>query len=158
MNFARRSSDMAPPGPPPRGASFDDLDPAVRKGAEICIQSAINSTIAFDGIQDRLIVTNILGTAHAYVSMRFFSMLRDTDSIRYRQFGNMLVLAGTYRSHLSRLIPRKRLEELLIRTIEFLDKYSPISPTLKKDVEMLRDIKQQIFGSNRSFSSDPTAS
>jgi hypothetical protein len=70
---------MAPPGPPPRGASFDDLDPAVRKGAEICIQSAINSTIAFDGIQDRLIITNILGTAHAYISMRFFSMLRDTD-------------------------------------------------------------------------------
>jgi hypothetical protein len=70
----------------------------------------------------------------------------------------MLVLAGTYRSHLSRLISRKKLEELLIRTIEFLDKYSPISPTLKKDVEMLRDIKQQIFGSNRSFSSDPTAS
>lgn len=75
-----------------------------------------------------------------------------------RQFGNMLVLAATYKSHLSRLVNRNKLEELLDRTINFLGKYSPISPTLKKDAEILHDIKQQIFGANRSFSADPSTS
>jgi hypothetical protein len=55
-------------GPPPRtGPSLEDLDPNVRRASEICIQAAVNSTIAFDGVKGRLVVTNILGTAHAYV-------------------------------------------------------------------------------------------
>lgn len=63
MNFPRRSSEM---GPPPRtGPSFEDLDTNVRRASEICISAAINSTIAFDGVKGRLVVTNILGTAHA---------------------------------------------------------------------------------------------
>jgi hypothetical protein len=74
----------------------------------------------------------------------------------------MLVLAATYKSHLTKLVKRDKLEELLDRTYNFLGKYSPISPTLKKDAEILHDIKQQIFGPdqnpNRSFSADPTTS
>lgn len=35
--------------------------------AHICVQAAMHSTVAFDGVLDhrRLIVTNIMGTAHA---------------------------------------------------------------------------------------------
>lgn len=34
-----------------------------------CIEAAKASTVAFDGIKGRLIVTNIFGTAHAYVAL-----------------------------------------------------------------------------------------
>jgi hypothetical protein len=37
-----------------------------------------------------------------------------------RQFGNMLVLAATYTSHLSQLVDREKLRTLLDRTITFL--------------------------------------
>lgn len=37
----------------------------VWKSVEACIEAAMHSTVAFDGIPDRLIVTNIHGTAHA---------------------------------------------------------------------------------------------
>jgi hypothetical protein len=53
-------------GPPrPQGLSLEHLDPKVREGSRICIQAAINSTTALDGVEGRLIVTNIFGTAHA---------------------------------------------------------------------------------------------
>lgn len=40
----------------------------VKKKCRICIDSAMRSTVAFDGVENfdhRLIVTNIMGTAHA---------------------------------------------------------------------------------------------
>lgn len=40
----------------------------IKEKVQICIQSAMKSTIAFDGViakEQRLIVTNIMGTAHA---------------------------------------------------------------------------------------------
>ncbi len=37
----------------------------IEAAVESCIDAAMQSTVAFDGIQDRLIVTNIHGTAHA---------------------------------------------------------------------------------------------
>lgn len=37
------------------------------KAVNVCIEAAMQSTVAFDGIPGRLIVTNIQGTAHAYV-------------------------------------------------------------------------------------------
>jgi hypothetical protein len=37
----------------------------VWKACERCIEAAMQSTVAFDGVPDRLIVTNIHGTAHA---------------------------------------------------------------------------------------------
>jgi hypothetical protein len=40
-------------------------DNAIWKAVRECIQAAMDSTIAFDGIDGRLIVTNIHGTAHA---------------------------------------------------------------------------------------------
>jgi hypothetical protein len=48
-----------------------EIEPIVIQYAEQCIKALIRSTIAFHGMgdpaKDRLIVTNIWGTAHAYV-------------------------------------------------------------------------------------------
>lgn len=37
----------------------------IMEACKRCIDAQMKSTLAFDGIQDRLIVTNIHGTAHA---------------------------------------------------------------------------------------------
>ena len=49
----------------PQPSSLNDLDPKVLQACRTCIEAAINSTTAFDGIEGRPIVTNIFGTAHA---------------------------------------------------------------------------------------------
>ena len=59
----RKCGTMAPPRP----HADDKPQPDILRFAEICINAAVQSTIAFDSIitQKRLIVTNIFGTAHA---------------------------------------------------------------------------------------------
>ncbi|KAF2084119.1 hypothetical protein K490DRAFT_39241 [Saccharata proteae CBS 121410] len=91
-----------------------------------CVDSAVASTIAFDNIEsedNRLIVTNIFGTAHA-------------------QFGNILVLSAVRRSWLKDLIPFDKLMYLTDRTISFLRRLEPLSPTLQVDVEVLENTKR----------------
>ncbi|KAJ5752177.1 hypothetical protein N7520_009094 [Penicillium odoratum] len=105
---------------------FRDLTPQLRSACRICINCAISSTEAFDGIEGRLVVTNIFGTAHA-------------------QFGNMLVLSATYMSSLSDLVPRDTLHRLLKRTIDFLLRNVNISPTLRADARILTEIYEKIF-------------
>ena len=51
------------------------IDPQVLEACRNCLAAAVDSTRAFHGIQDRPLVTNIFGTAHAYVSL---SMLNST--------------------------------------------------------------------------------
>ncbi|KKA18870.1 clr-1 [Rasamsonia emersonii CBS 393.64] len=68
--MARWSSDMGNSGRPNQadiwpGVAFKDLHVKLQRACKICIESAIQSTEAFDGIKGRLIVTNIFGTAHA---------------------------------------------------------------------------------------------
>ncbi|KAK8154681.1 hypothetical protein IWX90DRAFT_392654 [Phyllosticta citrichinensis] len=95
----------------------------VVRACKRCVDSAVQSTIAFDGIQNenmRLIVTNIFGTAHA-------------------QFGNCLVLAAVRRSWMADLIAHERVVALLERTIKFLRRIVPISPTLRVDVAILEN-------------------
>jgi hypothetical protein len=145
-NMARLSSDMgmavhsAPPsfqgGPGSMGTiAYRDLPPKLRRACKVCIDSAILSTEAFDGIDGRPIVTNIFGTAHA-------------------QFGNMLVLSATYMSCLSELVDRNVLEKLLKRTIKFLLQSRYISPSLRADARILTEIYEKIFGEPAtSFSS-----
>ncbi|MCJ1464229.1 hypothetical protein MMC07_002842 [Pseudocyphellaria aurata] len=95
--------------------------------AKICVDAAMKSTVAFDNIVGRLIVTNIFGTAHA-------------------QFGNVMVLAATYKSRLlNHLVPRETLESLLNRTIEFLRLHSNISSTLDQDANILELIREVVF-------------
>jgi hypothetical protein len=44
---------------------FDSLRPQIQQACYHCIRAAVQSTIAFDGVKGRPIVTNIFGTAHA---------------------------------------------------------------------------------------------
>ncbi|EEH07746.1 C6 zinc finger domain-containing protein [Histoplasma capsulatum G186AR] len=131
QNMERFPNDMGPPSrpgmlPDHQQLSLKSLDSKVRKACQACIDAAIQSTIAFDGVQGRPVVTNIFGTAHA-------------------QFGNMLVLSATYMSPLSQLVDRETLRSLLNRTINFLLQSRHISPTLSKDAEILTLIRQKIF-------------
>lgn len=61
----RRTGPMGPPN-----LDLDQDIPAdIQRSAEICVKAAMNSTTAFDKIieRQRLVVTNVFGTAHAYV-------------------------------------------------------------------------------------------
>ncbi|OCK73945.1 hypothetical protein K432DRAFT_218789 [Lepidopterella palustris CBS 459.81] len=120
----------------PKQRELMDLAPEQSRMKEIagrCVNAAIQSTIAFDRVgvdpkipwkigwdhmPERFIVTNIFGTAHA-------------------QFGNMLVLAAVYRSRLKELVSFEILDALLTRTIKFLRRLAPNSPTLKLDADIL---------------------
>jgi len=63
------------------------------------------------------------------------------------QFGNMLVLSATWRSHyLRKLIDEDRFRSLLKRTIDFLRKLSAISPTCQLDCSILERIQRVLFG------------
>ena len=54
-------------GPPKTHSDIEKRRRETIELANICIEAAMQSTIAFDGILDhrRLVVTNIMGTAHA---------------------------------------------------------------------------------------------
>ncbi|KAF7590269.1 hypothetical protein BBP40_003107 [Aspergillus hancockii] len=125
-NMARLSSDMGPASGL-TGVAHRDLPIKLRRACKVCIDSAMLSTVAFDGVKGRPVVTNIFGTAHA-------------------QFGNMLVLSATYMSSLSELVDRNELERLLKRTINFLLQSRHISPTLRADARILTEIHTRIFG------------
>ncbi|KAK3060305.1 hypothetical protein LTS18_008837, partial [Coniosporium uncinatum] len=86
--------------------------------ARICVESAMESTVAFDGVNPggRWIVTNIHGTAQA-------------------QFGNLLVLAAVRSSWLRDLVNWDRLEALMKRTIKLMENLSPISPTARVNLK-----------------------
>ncbi|KAE8155544.1 hypothetical protein BDV40DRAFT_118323 [Aspergillus tamarii] len=104
-----------------------ELPTKLRNACKVCVDSAIQSTVAFDGIKGRPVMTNIFGTSHA-------------------QFGNMLVLSATYMSNISELVDRDELERLLKRTINFLLQSRYISPTLRADARILTEIYEKIFG------------
>lgn len=57
----------------------------------------------------------------------------------------MLVLSATYMSPFSELISGSELKMLLERTINFLEKSRNISPTLRRDAEILRNTYVKIF-------------
>ncbi|KAF2834864.1 hypothetical protein M501DRAFT_501280 [Patellaria atrata CBS 101060] len=101
----------------------DEQDLMIIRKCSECIQCAIRSTIAFDGCQSRIVVTNIFGTAHA-------------------QFGNMLVLTATWHSWLGALVDPDRLEKLNARTISFLSDLVPISPTMRKNILILKELEK----------------
>lgn len=64
-----------------------------------------------------------------------------------RQFGNVLVLATTYKSKsLHQLVPRDKLEHLFDRTIKFLHSLGPISQTLEKDSKILARLRDDVLG------------
>ncbi|KAK5081421.1 hypothetical protein PMZ80_011160 [Knufia obscura] len=114
---------------PPAQAAEQPLEPWILDACTQCIDAAIKSTTAFDKVPGRLVITNILGTAHA-------------------QFGNVLVLAATFNSpdpRLRSLVSEEKLRELLTRTIGFLDDKASVSPALGKDAQILRHVQNELF-------------
>ncbi|KAF2819543.1 C6 zinc finger domain-containing protein [Ophiobolus disseminans] len=135
----------------PSSRQMVDLSETQEKIVEVacqCIESAIQSTIAFDrvGAPDdspyedyrstrttRLVLTNIFGTLHA-------------------QFGNMLVLAAVYKSKLYPHLPPntsltpKNLHALFERTFQVLEQVAPNSPVLRVDLDILNNVRSQLDG------------
>ncbi|KAJ5525848.1 hypothetical protein N7494_012498 [Penicillium frequentans] len=103
-----------------------ELPPVVRRACKACVECAIQGLTAFDGIEGRLVVPNISGTAH-------------------EQFGYMLVLSATYNSSLSELVDHSTLDRLFKRTICFLLQSENNSPTLRADIRILEDIYSKLF-------------
>lgn len=78
-NMSRMPSDVGlapiqgPPSTTPVAgwvpSTYRELPHKLRRACKVCIESAIYSTEAFDGIEGRPVVTNIFGTAHAYVPL-----------------------------------------------------------------------------------------
>lgn len=63
-----------------------------------------------------------------------------------RQFGNMLVLAASYRNpYLKQLVDREQFRKLIERTIVFLRRLAPISPTCYHDCGILERINSLLF-------------
>lgn len=121
-----------------RGAprSSEQVEEWMLQCCKVCVEAAIRSTTAFDKVPPRLVITNILGTAHA-------------------QFGNVLVLAATFTSpdpRLKMLVDEETLRRLLSRTITFLHDKGAISPALAKDAEILRHVQRKLFPSNSVYS------
>ncbi|KAI4239086.1 MAG: hypothetical protein LQ349_000630 [Xanthoria aureola] len=137
QSMERKNSSMGPPG----STQKEKIHQAeILHSAKTCVAAAIQSTEAFDNIinRQRLIVTNIFGTAHA-------------------QFGNMLVLATTYKSPLAFLISKVTLERLFHRTINFLRSLEAVSETLGRDALILEKLQEVVFDDghlSHSFSSD----
>lgn len=77
--MARLSSEVRPAlNPPPSDQAggegpytYRELPSELRHACKICIDSAILSTEAFDGINGRPVVTNIFGMGHAYAETPF---------------------------------------------------------------------------------------
>jgi hypothetical protein len=132
-----------------KGVQMVDLNHDQSKMVEfscLCINAAIQSTIAFDRVgaredseyvgykstrTQRLVLTNILGTMHA-------------------QFGNMLVLAAVYKSNIYQHLPPDtpltptNLSALFERTISALQENASNSPILQLDLEILRNTRRQL--------------
>ncbi|KAL4903695.1 hypothetical protein BDW74DRAFT_179687 [Aspergillus multicolor] len=126
-DMTRMLSDLSASQDPNEGPNRRDLPSKMRRACHTCLQSAIQSTLAFDGVKGRPVVTNIFGTAHA-------------------QFGNMLVLSTAFRSNLGDMVKPDELDRLLRRTIVFLLRNRNISPTLRVDAKILTEIYEKIFG------------
>ncbi|TLD18344.1 hypothetical protein E2P81_ATG12139 [Venturia nashicola] len=96
------------------------------------IDSAMHSTIAFDGVADpvkrqRLRVTNIHGTATA-------------------QFSNMLVLTAVYKSWLHPLVDVKQLRKHMDRTIRLHRYLCPLAPIFRINLKVLLNASVALAG------------
>ncbi|KAI0838785.1 hypothetical protein F5Y06DRAFT_287090 [Hypoxylon sp. FL0890] len=98
-----------------------NMDPRILNYATLAINALIESTRAFHGIpsNQRIIITNVFGTAHA-------------------QWGNLLTLAACYKDrYLSRFITADVLSNLFSRTISFFQSIVTPTSALKSDMNIL---------------------
>ncbi|KAH7016299.1 uncharacterized protein B0I36DRAFT_44938 [Microdochium trichocladiopsis] len=99
----------------------EGVDPRTLNYARLGIEALVQSTSAFHGMprKQRIIVTNIFGTAHA-------------------QWGNLLTLAACYTDPLlTRFVDSEVLSGLFRRTIEFFDVIAHRSSPLRSEPNIL---------------------
>ncbi|KAL6714688.1 hypothetical protein ACLMJK_008113 [Lecanora helva] len=128
-NFSNSPATGSDMGPPRMNPDFEMRREQTVELARLCIEAAMSSTVAFDGVLDhrRLVVTNIMGTAHA-------------------QFGNMLVLSAAFKSKtLGSYVKPSKLDQLFTRTIKLLKRLAPISQTLERDAFILQCLRKVVF-------------
>lgn len=89
-NIAHLSSNIGPASGF-TGIAHRDLPTKLRRACKVCIDSAMLSTVAFDGINGRPVVTNIFSTAHAYVNTTFIYYAW----VRVRQLTLFIVSTGS---------------------------------------------------------------
>ncbi|KAJ8124383.1 hypothetical protein O1611_g9257 [Lasiodiplodia mahajangana] len=119
-------------------------DPRMIENAGLAIRALIESTRAFHGLNNnqRIIITNIFGTAHA-------------------QWGNLLTLAACYKNETLRcFINAETLSGLFARTIAFFGTFAQPSSALRTDMNILKGLAKDLgfsdemdLGPNSSFSS-----
>ncbi|KAI1112662.1 hypothetical protein F5Y14DRAFT_452798 [Nemania sp. NC0429] len=103
-------------------------DPRTIENAGLAIHALIESTRAFHGLKSpqRIIITNIFGTAHA-------------------QWGNLLTLAACYKNEILRgFIDVDTLCGLFSRTIAFFETFAQPSSAMYKDMNILKGLAQEL--------------
>ncbi|KAI1823458.1 hypothetical protein F4861DRAFT_322003 [Xylaria intraflava] len=103
-------------------------DPITIQYAELAIHALIQSTRAFHGLDSaqRLIITNVFGTAHA-------------------QWGNLLTLSACYKNPILRqFVDPNRLKDLFVRTIAFLRMNAQPSSALQTDMNILIALEKEL--------------
>ena len=157
-------SDLAVPVIGPEVTTEKDIDARVIEYARKGIFALIQSTRAFHGLgPQRFIITNVFGTAHAYVSLLLwmFRLANKSSS----QWGNLLVLSAVYKDPiLNRFIPEKLMRDLLSRTISFFKMVAHSTSALSIDMRILQGLERELFYPSRvdilhpnsSFSSSTT--
>ena len=127
----------------PASSPEAEIEPITIQYAEQCIKALIRSTMAFHGIGEpgrhRLIVTNIWGTAHAYVPPLALRLSIVWSRLTFRrQWGNILTLQAAYMDPvLSRFVSREQLRGLSVKTLAFLRLHAHRSSALYIDYKIL---------------------
>ncbi|KAL2889655.1 Fungal Zn(2)-Cys(6) binuclear cluster domain protein [Ceratocystis lukuohia] len=121
--------DIQAPTIHPTTSSYEGIDEQIKLYAQRGIRALVESTQAFHNLGDeRPIITNVFGTAHA-------------------QWGNMLVLAACYRdSFLSKHVDPENLLILMDKTLAFLHQSACSTSALAIDRRILKHVRHMIFG------------
>jgi hypothetical protein len=124
-----------------------EIDSTTLHYARECMKALEKSTESFHGLGEvdsqRLIVTNIWGTAHAYVLLKYILAYVGILT-SYSQWGNMLVLLAAFGNrNLGQFIERSRLCFLLVKTLKFLRFNAQKSSALYTDWKILRYAGEQ---------------
>ena len=144
LQFSHNSKHPLSPNPPATSEFRSDIDvpriaPQAKSSSEIHtdiiayaqkgIKALVESTRAFHGLgEDRPIITNVFGTAHA-------------------QWGNLLVLSAASRDPiLKKFVDMQLLEHLFQKTIRFLRQSATSTSSLKIDMHILEGLSKDLFG------------
>lgn len=155
----------------PRYESTSGVPPEILDFAKRCIDSLEKSTSSFLGMKSegRLIVTNVWGTAHAYVPLVFsYHILSfscnssaELELTKSRQWGNVIVLMACWCDQLLRpFIPLDRLREHVRNIALFLGSIANESSALQIDLKILLHmaVSTQTFDGRKDLNSYISAS